>query len=414
MRVRHIREDSVAAWQRDLLDRLERDVQLNTKTLGLPGRADHLRQIIMGAPDAEAGKELYRRTSMAMLFGKWKPAKDASRAHDSGRYQHSSVLRLCTCGHPLGMHTAEGDRESRPCIVADFTDEECACEKFRPTRKFMTAPEAVRAYGAGVARMMLGVNEARAGGVRVLIERLEEATYARDADFRGQAVTFAKRLEAFFRSADRTGTAGDPVQVQEYGESLAVESESVMPGVKHLLVRLVEEGRKKNARAAVAPLWNGKFQMWVALLPSGFSYPEDAKRIADAIGENRETFVHEFVHTQDFLRGAPSGRAKKMKDGGRDLVQYFNSPTEWNAFFQQGAAAVERNLEDLRRNFPEKYDEWKGKGAFASAQDLIQSAYLYWREDFVERMDAQTRRRFEKRVAAFWEGLHAQGLVGKP
>jgi hypothetical protein len=249
--------------------------------------------------------------------------------------------------------------------------------------------------------------------VRELVRRLEEATYARDAEARAQAVGFAKRLEAFFRSSARTGGAGDPVIVQDYGDSLAVEAEAVMPGLKHLFVRLIQEGRVKDVRGAASEMWKGKYMLWVAVLPEGFSYPEDAAKVADAVRENRETLVHEFVHVQDFMRGAPP-RAKKIAPGQqKDLKKYFNSPTEWNAFFQQGVLALERDLEFMRANFPERYDTYKAMGQYGSPRELLKAADSYWRSDFLERMDAATRRRFEKRVAELWQGMYERGIVGK-
>ena len=57
----------------------------------------------------------------------------------TGRYTFEGrFARLCTCGHPLGVHTAEAPHE---CIVGDLEDINCDCLKFR------LAPK-VRAAGA--------------------------------------------------------------------------------------------------------------------------------------------------------------------------------------------------------------------------------------------------------------------------
>jgi hypothetical protein len=52
-----------------------------------------------------------------------------TRRRDSGRYAHAHD-RLCTCGHMLGMHTADATENEQPCLILD-----CPCEKFTPARK---------------------------------------------------------------------------------------------------------------------------------------------------------------------------------------------------------------------------------------------------------------------------------------
>lgn len=54
---------------------------------------------------------------------------------DDGRIDFSDMDRMCTCGHPLGEHSAHG---ARRCFVGQNTRTDgpvCPCEKFRPTRK---------------------------------------------------------------------------------------------------------------------------------------------------------------------------------------------------------------------------------------------------------------------------------------
>lgn len=57
------------------------------------------------------------------------------REKGSGRYAHRSMDTLCVCGHTLGMHTAASSRSARPCIIGDFEDFSCNCEKFRKARR---------------------------------------------------------------------------------------------------------------------------------------------------------------------------------------------------------------------------------------------------------------------------------------
>lgn len=51
---------------------------------------------------------------------------------NTGRYKHTGGWeRLCTCGHDLGVHSAEKVDGKRPCFSADFTGVDCACECFK-------------------------------------------------------------------------------------------------------------------------------------------------------------------------------------------------------------------------------------------------------------------------------------------
>lgn len=49
----------------------------------------------------------------------------------SGRYAPRDMDAVCKCGHTLAMHTAERSHGSQPCIVGDFTGDDCDCDVFR-------------------------------------------------------------------------------------------------------------------------------------------------------------------------------------------------------------------------------------------------------------------------------------------
>jgi hypothetical protein len=65
---------------------------------------------------------------------------DANRKRNrrNGQYTFEGDFdRLCTCGHTLGVHTAEAPHE---CINGDVdlegaTGEQCDCAKFKPSKK---------------------------------------------------------------------------------------------------------------------------------------------------------------------------------------------------------------------------------------------------------------------------------------
>jgi hypothetical protein len=48
------------------------------------------------------------------------------RNRGTGRYTDTNPAKLCTCGHPLGTHTAERLNDEQPCLV-----DRCPCQSFR-------------------------------------------------------------------------------------------------------------------------------------------------------------------------------------------------------------------------------------------------------------------------------------------
>jgi hypothetical protein len=83
-----------------------------------------------------------------IYFPKLDFSRYTNRQQGTGRYIHTKETRLCKCGHPVGVHTAErGPDGSQPCISGDILHTICDCMKFRPTQKFLTDEEYEALYG---------------------------------------------------------------------------------------------------------------------------------------------------------------------------------------------------------------------------------------------------------------------------
>jgi hypothetical protein len=136
----------------------------------------------------------------------------------------------------------------------------------------------------------------------------------------------------------------------------------------------------------------------------------------------RDTFVHEFTHWQDITeRGAdkaPVIRARQSPDdlGLGPMIPYLLSPLEFNAYFQQGASAVEQNLKHrikvlrrpnlnatMRRVFSGSVREFSDSDAHAFVKEHIDRRDSAWPRHFVEATanDPKQRKRFIKRLAGF-------------
>jgi hypothetical protein len=75
------------------------------------------------------------------------------------------------------------------------------------------------------------------------------------------------------------------------------------------------------------------------------------------LGWVREIFIHEFIHYLDDLRykGKPTVASAALKKKGGEAA-YFNSPAEFNAYFQGGASDIEKHAAEMKPGqFERKY-----------------------------------------------------------
>jgi hypothetical protein len=74
---------------------------------------------------------------------------------------------------------------------------------------------------------------------------------------------------------------------------------------------------------------------------------------------NKDNFIHEFIHYLDFKR---SGGYRPNKPGNNlDLNDYYNQPTEFNAYYQEAANFIVKTFNDNKKivdNFREKYKNY--------------------------------------------------------
>lgn len=235
--------------------------------------------------------------------------------------------------------------------------------------------------------------------VRAILERLEEATYERDRGFRADAERFFDALNAFFKSKERTGKAGDPVKYKK-GKGLVVKSADVLPGSIPFDV-VLEEFSLGGAEGA-AGIVDGKLVLIVYALPPKFAYPRDLKKAASILEDFREVVVHEMVHILD--RQRMSGNVKATSPSSDGKASYYNSPGEWNAYWQAGASELERHLGAVARG------EEKSLG-LKTVDDIKRQARKFWKEGFLRNMDAKVQRKFDKRLAALWTAMKDQGMI---
>jgi hypothetical protein len=126
---------------------------------------------------------------------------------------------------------------------------------------------------------------------------------------------------------------------------------------------------------------------------------------------HKEAFLHEFIHYLDDVRsGGRAGGSARAADTG-DLSAYFNSPGEYNAYYQ----SVMVHFFDTIDKVAERRPDDVGKAfniLYPTFNDFLDAAIKQFtkstdqvRKDFWRLLTPDNKKRFKKRVAQTWEDL---------
>jgi hypothetical protein len=231
-----------------------------------------------------------------------------------------------------------------------------------------------------------------------ILNRLEEAKYWTDKIARQRAENFYDDLHAFL----------------DVDEKILRRRLLPAQNGKFTVMAKAFCGDAPSNLVVVFTAPNGKFKGGVgkmgamdALVLAFLLKPDDLTYLATRV--QKDVVVHEMIHVLDPGRREGNGSARALDAGGRD--SYFNSPSEWNAFWQEGAAQLERMLRNKMMQNPDVFDTFFGDGSLRAMQGR---AGKFWDDEFLDAMNAKTRRKFDKRLAALWSELRDQGLLGAP
>jgi hypothetical protein len=231
--------------------------------------------------------------------------------------------------------------------------------------------------------------------MRRLVQRLVEATYARDADVRAQGERFYADLRAYL-TADPAALArrlGDPAPD---GAWMLRARAFTDVGPTALWVMLAPGDGVHGGGV-------GTYRGDPVLVLRSLKAPGDLAHVATRL--NRDVVVHEVAHLLDPGRGA-TGSAARADRG--DVAGYYRTPGEWNAYWQEGAANAERLLRGEAGRNPRVRAFLFGDGTL---RGLAQRVDKLWDKGFLQAMDAPTRRRFDKRLAALWQQWKDEWLL---
>jgi len=234
--------------------------------------------------------------------------------------------------------------------------------------------------------------------VRAILGRLEEATYWRDKIARQTAENFYDDLHTFLDVDEKMLRRRLlPAQNGKFTVMARAFSDEVPPNL--IIVFTAPNGRFKGGM--------GNMGAMSALILACLHAPDDLTCLATRV--QKDVVVHEMIHFLDPGRGAGKSSARAMDAGGTN--DYFNTSSEWNAYWQEGAAQFERMLRNKTAKIPNVFDVFFGDGSLKAIQDHVGK---FWDVDFLDAMDATTRRKFDKRLAALWDHLREEGLLTPP
>jgi len=147
-----------------------------------------------------------------------------------------------------------------------------------------------------------------------------------------------------------------------------------------------------------SPRSGGKGQVMVLPVLIG---PYDTKHISTRITVRRDAFVHEFIHYLDshrFKGKPPAAPAELLQKKGYSA--YYNSPQEFNAFYQMGAGEalsflrnVATQAEPIQRGSLARYLK-----SFKVFEKRIGGDQTFFDQDFVAGLNKKYKRKFLQRL----------------
>lgn len=227
---------------------------------------------------------------------------------------------------------------------------------------------------------------------------LLEATYERDRRLRDIAEDFYEHLYKFLMVRPHElvprRDGGFSVHAREFWDHNELARNL---GVVFTPEQNVGVGRLQGGIGTA-----GKMDVLVFPIMMGPGNPENlATRL------HRDHVVHEMIHLLDPGYKRTRGAAQR-----KSLTQkaYYNLPGEWNAFWQEGAAAAERMMRNpIWERYPESKAKMFGDGTL---KDFMKSTVVnLWDQIFRENMTSKTKRKFHKRLAQLWQAFKNEGML---
>jgi hypothetical protein len=233
--------------------------------------------------------------------------------------------------------------------------------------------------------------------MRELIERLEllsEATFSRDKEARDKARAFHKALVSYVEknkdnlkkiSGGNTGMGGFVIEAKRFWSG---------EGADNLFVMYVPAGAKGKGVSGGLGV-HGPSGKDVLVLPV-LKGPWDTTGIDTRT--DKSLIVHEMIHFFD------PGRGKGKDVDPQRAAAYYNHPSEWNAYWQEGASSVEGMANNKMLHTPDRWEKVFGDGSFKEFRSKMMRMKA-WNQDYLKNMNAKNKKKFETRLYQLWQGI---------
>jgi len=227
--------------------------------------------------------------------------------------------------------------------------------------------------------------------LRVVTRFLQGAKEETDRIYRQEALDYFRWLKAYVeREGDQI--AKKPKQKQFEGFVLTprdLKTERTYPDLYIVLA-------PSEVRAGLGNASGHKVLVLPVLVAS-----YDTKYLATRMLGASKAFIHEFIHYLDSQRYKDKGQGSAVALREQGFDAYYNTPAEFNAYYQEGVNEILGTLEIIR-----DHAEAKKPGTlaeFLKSFSVFEKKFLsYFSEDFIKALNPTYQRKFIQRFYGFY------------
>lgn len=231
------------------------------------------------------------------------------------------------------------------------------------------------------------------------LQPISEASEFRDRALRGEAERVHRELvnairqygiSAFYNTTFNNGVLLDLGQIAKQDIKLILQDS----GPSGALTKV----KNKNIPVLIVGGFNGITDM-------DLREDKTDQFVASVLIGQKATFIHEFIHTLDSYRTNDFFGRPSISDSDEE---YFNHPSELNAFYQEGI----QSLEDRILKFKERGMAWRfANQSFEETFDNFVKIHLH--DEFWNNLTNENKRRIRKRFYNFYSETMPDLLSGE-
>ena len=241
------------------------------------------------------------------------------------------------------------------------------------------------------------------------LKEIYEATAEQDKKFRSESVSFLNKLINFFKhqAIEKIMDHIHILQSGPYKDSFYMDVNFL--DKKYNGLRIIFGPQNQEMGGALG--WRGTEKREPVLFLFILSYKYDVKKLKEndirniglELENDRQTFIHEFTHYLDSLRWKTDMDVAAQKSNIASSTQqdYYNSPAELNAYYQQAISQLEKNINLMASNKNGK--SYLKRSIPDNPQQFIKVAKngLFHRP-FIKNLSPENTKRLDKRLYNLW------------